>query len=170
MNLSDRIWRIDKRSRQEIERILKQAFASGKSASDKTVIAALENLMNPSYTKTKLTSLHGRRVGYEGSRLLRTSMAEAFSQADKLSASKNPGFKGLNFLAASGCCEICTENNGKDVKEVGYPPAHPNCRCTTEEITMSTEQWTDNWIEWMRDKSSHPELSDWYENVYRKVA
>ncbi len=166
MNLSDIIWRIGRRSRQEIERIIKQAIASGTAASDKTVIAALENLMNPSYKKAKLTSLHGRRVGYEGSRVLRTSMMDAFNEASRLSSEKNPGVSDNLVLTSAGACEICAPKEGKSVKEEGWPTYHPSCRCTTVSEVMSPEQFTDNWIDFMKG-GSHPDLKNWYENVYK---
>ncbi len=167
MNLSDIIWRIGRRSRQEIERIIKQAIASGTAASDKTVIAALENLMNPSYKKAKLTSLHGRRVGYEGSRVLRTSMMDAFNEASKLSSEKNPGVSDNLVLTSPGACEeICAPKEGKSVKKEGWPTYHPSCRCTTVEVVQSIEQFTDNWIDYMNG-GSHPDLDKWYKEIYK---
>jgi len=166
LKLSDRIWLLDKRTKQEIERIVMQNIISGGAASDKVTLSALENLLNPEYTPAKLTSLHGRKVGYESSRLLRTSMAEAFSEGDRLGSNLNPGSKGLMWLSASGCCEICDENEGKPVNDVGIPPAHPNCRCSTTEDIISVEQFTNDWIKFMDNPDSVPYLADWYEHDY----
>ena len=170
LKLSDRLWLLDRRTKQEIERIVMQHIISGGAASDKVTISALENLLNPNYTPAKLTSLHGRKVGYEASRLLRTSTAEAFNEGDRLSNKLNPGVHGESWLVASGCCEICEEKDGKDVIDVGYPPEHPNCRCTTLAKVESIENFTNNWIEFMDNSSSHPEYQDWLVNVYRKAA
>jgi hypothetical protein len=100
LKLSDRLWLLDRRTKQEIERIVMQHVISGGAASDRLTISALENLLNPAYTPAKLTSLHGRRVGYEGSRLLRTTMAEAFNEGDRLSTSVNPGVSDTKWLTA----------------------------------------------------------------------
>ena len=46
------------------------------------------------------------------------------------------GFKEYEFIANSGCCEICAELNGKhfaisDFKiGVNAPPMHEGCRCS----------------------------------------
>ena len=170
LKLSDRVWLLDRRTKQEIERIVMQNVVAGGAASDRLTLSALENLLNPKYTPAKLTSLHGRKVSYEASRLLRTEMAISFNEADRLSSNLNPGSKGLMWLSASGCCEICDENNGEPTNEVGIPPAHPNCRCSTTEDIISVEQFTSNWIAYMENPTSQPELAEWYKEVYKKAA
>jgi len=170
LKLSDRVWLLNRRTKQEIERIVMQNVVAGGAASDRLTLSALENLLNPKYTPTKLTSLHGRKVSYEASRLLRTEMAISFNEADRLSSNLNPGSKGLMWLSASGCCEICDENEGKPVNDVGIPPAHPNCRCSTTEDIVSVEQFTSNWIAYMENPASQPELAKWYKEVYKKAA
>ena len=168
--LSNRIWLLDKRTKNEIERIIMQNVISGGSASDKATIAALENLLNPSYKPAKLTSLHGRRVGYEASRLLRTEMSVAFNEANRLSAEKNPGSTGQTWLIAIGACEDCTPLDGRPVSETGYPPLHPNCRCTTLNEVQSVEDFTDRYLAFMDNPESDKKLGDWLLNVYKKAA
>jgi hypothetical protein len=168
--LSDRIWLLNKRTTGEIERIIMQNILSGGSASDKATISALENLLNPNYTPAKLTSLHGRKVGYEASRLLRTETSVAFNEADRLSNLKNPGVTGETWLTAPGCCEICDEKDGKDVKEVGYPIEHPNCRCSTLAVVESIEDFTERYLKFMDSPESDRQLGDWLINVYKKAA
>jgi hypothetical protein len=170
LKLSDRIWLIDKRSKQEIERIIMQNVLSGGSASDKVTIKALENLFNPEYTPAKLTSLHGRRVGYEASRLLRTEMSVAFNEADRLSSEKNPGSTGEKWLIAIGACEACTALNGLSVKETGYPPLHSNCRCCLLNDVQSIEAFTNRWISFMDNPASDKKLGNWILEVYKKAA
>ena len=167
LKLSDRVWLLEKRTKQEIERIILQNIVSGGAASDKVTISALDNLLSPSLKKAKLTSLHGRRVGYESSRLLRTSMSEAFAEGDRLSSMKNPGTTGLKFLIALGACEICTPLDGLPVEQTGLPPIHPNCRCSVLEEVMSVEKFTDSWIDFMNNPDKYPKYQDWLINVYK---
>lgn len=167
LKLSDRVWLLDRRTKQEIERIVLQHVISGGSASDRLTISALENLLNPNYSPAKLTSLHGRKVGYEASRLLRTTTAEAFNEGDRLSSNTNPGLLATKWLVAPGCCDICEEKDGEDVKKVGRPPEHPNCRCTTIDEVMSPEQFADKWVSFMKNPVSQPKLNDWYINIYK---
>lgn len=170
LKLSDRLWLMDRRSKQEIERIIMQNVISGGSASNKVTISALENLLNPEYTPAKLTSLHGHKVGYEASRLLRTEMSISFNEADRLSSEKNPGSTGEKWFAAIGACEICEPLNGLSVTEAGYPPKHPSCRCTTLNDVMSVEAFTNSWLEFMDNPKTHPEYSKWILEVYKKAA
>jgi len=167
LKLSDRIWLLDRRTKQEIERIILQNIISGGAASDKVTISALDNLLNPGLKKAKLTALHGRRVGYESSRLLRTSMSEAFNEGDRLSSIANPGITGQVWLANPGCCDICSGNNGEYVEDVGYPPAHPNCMCTTINMVMSVDNFTNSWIDFMDNPDKYPQYQDWLINVYK---
>lgn len=170
LKLSDRVWLLDKRTKQEIERIVMQNVLSGGSASDKVTLSALENLLNPNYTPAKLTSLHGRRVSYEASRLLRTEMSVAFNEADRLSSEKNPGSTGQKWLIAIGACEKCEPLNGEPVEKVGYPPLHSNCRCTTLNDVMGVEEFTDKYIDFMDNPSRYPDLQNWVLEVYKKAA
>lgn len=170
LKLSDRVWLLDKRTKQEIERIVMQNVLSGGSASNKATLSALENLLNPQYTPAKLTSLHGRKVSYEASRLLRTETSIAFNEADRLSSEKNPGSTGEKWFTAIGACEICEPLNGEPVSQTGYPPQHSNCRCTTLNDVMSVEDFTQRYLDFMDNPSSDKRLGDWVMNVYGRKA
>jgi len=170
LKLSDRIWLLDKRGKQEIERIIMQNVISGGSASDRITISALENLFNPEYTPAKLTSLHGKKVGYEASRLLRTSMMEALNEADRMSSEKNPGSKGQRLLVAIGACEQCEPLDGEPLEKTGIPPLHPNCRCTSIDVVEDITAFTDRYLQFMENPNSQPDLAKWYEEVYKKAA
>jgi hypothetical protein len=166
LKLSDRIWLLDRRTKQEIERIVMQHVISGGAASDRVTISALENLLNPAYTPAKLTSLHGRKVGYEASRLLRTTVAEAFNEGDRLSNNVNPGITDTLILTAPGACtEICAPKEGKSVKDEGYPTYHPSCRCTTRSEVLSPESFADKWVDFMHG-GNQPRLAKWYNEIY----
>lgn len=167
LKLSDRVWLLDRRTKQEIERIVLQNIVSGGSASNKVTLSALNNLLNPQYTPAKLTSLHGRKVGYESSRLLRTSMSEAFNEGDRLSSNANPGSTGLKLLNAVGACEICTPLDGLPVEQTGLPPIHVNCRCTVLEEVMSVEKFTDSWLDFMNNPDKYPRYEKWLLEVYK---
>lgn len=167
LKLSDRLWLLERRSRQEIERIILQNVISGGSASNKVTISALENLLNPNYKVAKLTSLHGRKVGFEAARLLRTEMSVAYNEADRLSSLKNPGSTGLKWFTAIGACEQCDPLNGLSTEETGLPPLHPQCRCVTLNDVMPVDKFVDSWLEFMKDQSTHPEYSKWILEVYK---
>lgn len=170
LKLSDRIWRLDRVTKQEIERIVMQNIMSGGAASDELTTSALKNLLNPYYTPTKLTSLHGRKVCYEASRLLRTETSVAANEAERLAAERNPGVTNLKWLVAIGACEQCQPLDGRPVSEVGYPPLHPSCRCTVLSEVQSVESFTERYLNFMDNPSSDIALGNWLINVYQKYA
>jgi hypothetical protein len=63
------------------------------------------------------------------------------------------------------CCDICDAKNGESVKDVGYPPEHPNCRCTTISEVLSPEQFADKWMDFMNG-GKQPGLAKWYNEIY----
>jgi hypothetical protein len=93
-------------------------------------------------------------------------MSIAFNEADRLSSEKNPGSTGEKWLIAIGACEQCTPLNGEPVSQVGYPPLHPQCGCTTLNDVMSIEAFTDSWLDYMNG-GSNPKFDDWMINVYK---
>ena len=158
------------KQRQWIERIVMQNIMVGGSASDKTTIAALENLLNPNYKKAKLTSLHGRRVGYEASRLLRTETNVSAREAQRLASLRNPASKGFVWRASGECCDICESLNGEQFKadEIPHNP-HPNCKCSLIEVVEDIDSFTDRYLEFMDNPKSQPDIDNWYRNVYKKA-
>ena len=175
LKLSDRIWLLDRRTKGELERIILEEIAAGRSASSKVLEARLDKLLNPSRRAIR-TSLHGRNVSFDAARLLRTEMANAFREANVMAAKRNPGNIGVRWITSTHPCEKCIDYAQADDFGLGagvYPPdsvpvSRPQCMCTTYEVTISSKQLTDNSLEWMDNKASHPELEDWYENVYTK--
>jgi len=178
LKLSDRIWILDKRTKGEIERIVLEEIASGRPASDRVLDARLNKLLNPSRRAIR-TTLHGRNVSFDAARLLRTERAIAFREADRMASLKNPGLIGIQWHTSGDACSICEDIASGGSKGLGagvYTPEelpaipHPQCMCYTTDVAISSKEFTTNWIEWMNDKSSHPELGKWYENLYLKVA
>ena len=178
LKLSDRIWTLNRRTNGELNRIIMEELAVGRSASSKILESRLNSLLNPDRRFIR-TSLHGRNVSFDAARLLRSERAVAFREADRMASLANPGNVGVKWITSTRPCQICIDLSQADDFGLGagvYPAGevptipHPQCMCTTYEVTLSSAQLANNWVEWMRDKSSHPELSQWYENVYRKVA
>jgi len=180
LKLSDRIWVLNRRTSRELERIIMEELAAGRSASSKVLEARLNKLLSPDRRLVR-TSLHGRNVSFDAARLLRSERAVACREADRMSAMANPGNKGIKWIlsGAERSCETCIGLASDDsyglgpgifpVNELPVSP-HPQCMCTTYQIVLSSKQLVNNWQEWMNNKASHPEISQWYNNYYRKVA
>jgi len=180
LKLSDRIWVLKRRTSRELERIIMEELAAGRSASSKVLEARLNKLLSPDRRLVR-TSLHGRNVSFDAARLLRSERAVACREADRMSAMANPGNRGIKWIlsGAERSCETCIGLASDDsyglgpgifpVNELPVSP-HPQCMCTTYQITLSSKQLVNNWQEWMGNKASHPEISQWYNNYYRKAA
>jgi len=180
LKLSDRIWTLNRRTSRELERIITEEIAAGRSASSKVLEARLNKLLNPDRRYIR-TSLHGRNVSFDAARLLRTERTLAFREANVMVAKANPGNKGIKWILSGSerTCSICQSLASTDSYGLGagvFPPdqvpvaPHPQCMCDTYEVVISSKELTNNWLEWEKNKSTHPELSKWYENYYRKAA
>jgi len=180
LKLSDRIWTLNRRTTRELERIIMEELAAGRSASSKVLEARLNKLLSPDRRLIK-TSLHGRNVSFDAARLLRSERAVACREADRMSALANPGNKGIKWLLSGSerSCQTCIGLASDDSYGLGpgiFPAdelpvsPHPQCMCTTYQIVLSSKQLVNNWQEWMSNKASHPEITNWYQGYYRKAA
>ena len=87
---------------------------------------------------------------YNAERLMRTELARVQTEAQKQSFERN-GFEEYEFIANSGCCDICQGLNGKHFKVAKMTPGenaaplHPNCRCSVAawEDSEEYEAWLD---------------------------
>jgi len=180
LKLSDRIWILNRRTKQELERIILEEIAAGRSASSKVLEARLNNLLSPDRRAIK-TTLHGRSVSFDAARLLRTERTLAYREADRMAAMANPGNRGIKWKLslAERYCSTCKNIASADKYGLGpgiYPAEqmpsipHPQCMCTTYQVTISTDELVKDWTEWMDNKSTHPEITQWYETYYRRAA
>ena len=171
LKLSDRIWLLDKRTKREIERIVLEEIASGRPASSKVLEARLNKLLNPE-RRGITTKLHGRRVQFDAARLMRTERTTAFREADRMASMNNPGLIGIEWHTSGEACGTCEDiASGSPYKPENLPATpHPMCQCYTTDKAISSQEFTNNWIEFMRNPASQPELDLWYKNIYRKVA
>jgi len=180
LKLSDRIWQLNKRTRRELQRIIIEELAAGRPASSRVLEARLNKLLVPDRRFIK-TSLHGRNVSFDAARLLRTERTIAFREADRMATEKNPGAKGIKWKLspAERNCATCSKLASQDKYGLGpgiYPPdklpvsPHPQCMCHTYPVVISTKQFVNNWLEWQKNKASHPELTNWYNKAYKRAA
>jgi len=100
LKLSDRIWALDRHTRNELESIVGQFMISGAPASDPETIARLEWLLNPDRVGIT-TKLHGRSVSFDAARLLRAERSIAYQEAQVYSAMRNPAAIGIAWILSS---------------------------------------------------------------------
>lgn len=177
LKLSDRIWLLDKRTKREIERIVLDEIIAGRPASSRVLEHRLNKLLNPD-RRAIITKLHGRRVQFDAVRLLRTERTITFREADRMASLSNPGLIGIQWHTSGDACATCEglashdSGLGPGVYKPEDLPAnpHPHCECYTTDVSVSSKQFTDSWIEYMRNPASQPELNRWYKEVYKRAA
>jgi hypothetical protein len=98
-------------------------------------------------------------------RIAVTEASRAYHEAMGLRAWKSGVVTGWKWLTAEGACPLCLmiEEEAQFVRldqpfaligtglysVIEFPPAHPNCRCTVEEVVFSDEQpeWSETLID-----------------------
>ena len=87
-----------------------------------------------------------------------------------MASMNNPGLIGIEWHTSGDACPICEDLVGVYKPENLPTTPHPQCQCYTTDKAISSQQFVTDYIEWMRDKSSHPELTKWHETYWRKAA
>ncbi len=156
LKLSNRIWILKRRTRQEIERIITDTIISGEAASSSLMTTRLEKLLKPGRAAVR-TRLHGRNVSFDAARLLRTERTLAFRHADSMAATQNTGLIGIkwNIVKDDRTTVICKNLNSQDIWNLGagvykkgsepYNP-HIQCRSWPTEVSVSSKQFVDSWL------------------------
>lgn len=133
---SDRIWMYQDLIRADLDKLLQTGLIQGK---------------NPRVLAREIKAKFGATT-YNAERLMRTEMARVQTEAQKQSFKRN-GFVKYEFIANSGCCDICSALNGKhfNVDKMmpgeNAPPMHPHCRCSTAAWVDDKEY--DAWLDFL---------------------
>lgn len=148
---SDRIWMYQDLMKADLSKMLQSGLIQGKGARELTK-GFKQYLLDPK-----------KGAASKVLRLMQTELARVQTEAARQSFVAN-GFEQFEFIANSGCCDICQAINGKhfDVKKLmpgeNAPPMHPNCRCAAApyEDSQDYEAWlnhlekggtTESWLD-----------------------
>ena len=131
---SDRIWMHQDLLKNKLSSLLQSGMIQGKNP--RVLARELEGAFTDST--------------YNAERLMRTELARVQTEAQKQSFKRN-GFTLYEFIANSGCCDICQSKDGKHFKVENMMPGenaapmHPHCRCSVApwEDSEEYEAWLD---------------------------
>lgn len=131
---SDRIWMYQDAMKADLSKLLQSGLIQGKNP--RALARELKKNFDASTSNAE--------------RLMRTEMARVQTEAQKQSFIRN-GFEEYEFIANSGCCDVCQGLNGKHFKVAkmmpgeNAAPMHPHCRCSTAayEDSEDYEAWLD---------------------------
>jgi hypothetical protein len=195
LNLSARIWRIDREARDGIAQVILQGVANGDSAWD--VAQALEQFLGasedcPRWTSTRLygktktqiaqgdtaglmaSPCDGRGVAYNALRLARTEIQKAHALATDRILASQPWVEQeqVNLSAAHPEPDICDEvvtqgEEGKGIYPVGTIelPLHPNCLCYKTAVLMPEKEFTAQLRGWLTGEQAWTEMDRYAELV-----
>jgi hypothetical protein len=178
LNLSGRIWRIDREARSGIQQVLIQALTDKRSAWDTAKL--LEDFLGadadcPRWTSTRLNmdkadiaaskiglisgeACGGQGVSYNALRLARTEIQFAHHAANDAIMAQSPWVQQEQIRLSAGHpgSDICDEtvsggDNGDGVYPVGTVilPLHPNCICFKTSVLMPWNEFKDSLNGWM---------------------
>ena len=157
---SERIWTNQRALKSEIDKLLQEGMIQGR---------------NPRAIAPQLQRAFGvSKVASE--RLMRTEMCRVQIEAQRQSYDEN-GVDEYEYMAHTGCCEICAAMNGKvfKVKKMivgdNAPPMHPNCRCgTVPHMDMEAyEEWLDGYKDHGLDFEEWKKVKPYADNILMKA-
>lgn len=195
LNLSARIWRVDREARDGIANVLLRGVTNQSSAWE--IARELEEFLGanqdcPRWTSTRLygrtkkqiaqgdtTGLvsrpcDGRGVSYNALRLARTEIQKIHSLATDRIMAAQPWVEKeqVHLSEAHPEPDICDDivaggEGGKGIYPVGEQslPFHPNCLCYKTAVLMSEAEFTSRLRGWTRGEESWSELDRYAELV-----
>lgn len=131
---SDRIWMYQDAMKADLSKLLQSGLIQGKNS--RLLARELQKNFNASTANAE--------------RLMRTELARVQTESQKQSFIRN-GFEEYEYIANSGCCDVCQGLDGKHFKVAkmmpgeNAAPMHPNCRCSVAayEDSEEYEAWLD---------------------------
>jgi hypothetical protein len=195
LNLSSRIWNLDRETRDGINQVLMQAIANGSSAWDTAKL--LEQFLGanadcPRWTSTRLygmtakektTSTTGllsgdacdeRGVSYNALRLARTEIQKIHSLATDKVMAMQPWVEQekIHLSAAHPERDECDDiveggENGDGVYPKGEIelPIHPHCFCFKTAVLMDQKEFISQLRGWMTGEQAWPEMDQYAQDI-----
>jgi hypothetical protein len=191
LNLSQRIWRIDRDARDGITNVLLNGISTGDSAWN--IAQQLEQYLGanqdcPRWTSTRLygrtktqiaqgdttglvsSPCDGRGVSYNALRLARTEIQKAHALATDRILLSQPWVEKeqIHLSAAHPETDICDDtvqggHDGKGIYAVGdiELPLHPNCLCYKTAVLMEEREFTSRLNGWLTGREAWGEMDDY---------
>lgn len=142
--LSDRIWRVDQRTRNKLDDLLVDGISSGMSA--RRLANLVDQYLIPGREKVRTNRPYGSDGSYDAMRLARTEIASAANRAAYISSYMNPYVDSIEVVrSANGdrTCTVCPQHatigfSGErlrpaySIHSANIPPYHPHDMCRVQ--------------------------------------
>ena len=179
LKLSDRVWRTSEKWRNAARRVVEDGVARGLNA--RKLAKEVERYLQPGVW-TALKAETRRRLGvakdvsYEGMRLARTEMNNAFHEGSILANRATPSYEGIYWRLSGShpLPDVCDDyashgGNGFWPKREEPVRPHPQCFCVTFPAHQPPEIFADRLKSWIKDPGSDTKLETWYNDIARQV-
>lgn len=168
--LSDRIWRVDQRTRDNLDALMVDAIASGQGA--RQIARLVEQYLIPGREKVRTNRPYGSDGSYDAMRLARTEIAHAANNAAYISAYQNPYVNSIEVVrSANGDvrCQICPQHatigmSGErlrpaySVHAANIPPYHPHDMCRVQPVATDSVETVENRLRGLVERSREVNL------------
>jgi hypothetical protein len=195
LSLSDRVWKLDRDTRTQINNIILDGVANKKSAWDLAQLIDQTLGANkdcPRWTSSRLYGMtpadrmsnptgllsgdacDGSGVSYNALRLARTAIQKVHSLATDKVMAMQPWVTGeqINLSAAHAEDDECDDvANGGENGDGIYPkgeielPIHPNCLCYKTSVQISNDEFTSRMHDWMTGEGDWPEMDQYANDI-----
>lgn len=163
--LSDAIWADQKNKLRDINTIITNGVAAGKTTYE--IAKDLEIYVDSKAVKpwewSKVYPVSTKVIDYNAQRLARTVIAHAYARATVREAKNNPLSEGIQWHSAltERTCQICIDRDGKIYAPDDLPLDHPNGLCTYSIVTPTMDEIANRLADWVNGKEDK-ELDEWY--------
>lgn len=184
-SLDSRLWNISKKSRNDIDTLIKTNLLKGANSRD--LALQVEQYVNPKkILKRSIDIVNGKKIysniSWQSTRLARTSITHSFNENTLQQAYSNPFNIGMKWVLSSEHskrmkgkrdeCDYYAEQNNYNLG-VGVfpldkvPIAHPCCLCHQYEVATDIDQAIKDIKAWTKG-TSNPKLDKWYKQYNRE--
>lgn len=150
-NLSNRIWGIDDKIKQDAYSIVAKGIVEQKSTYE--IAKDLEKYVRPSASKTwewsKVYPGTNKVIDYNAQRLARTLSQHAYQQTFVRTTMNNPWVEKYQWVSnGSRVCPLCMDRDGQVYEKWDLPEDHPNGMCTWVPICKSDDEIISDIVNW----------------------
>ncbi len=180
VKLSDRIWQATFAVKRKIRILVEDAVVRGLPA--KTLAQNVQQYLTPgkfTVHKAEVARRLGisKNVSYEGMRLARTEINNAYHEGCIMGSRQIPGYEGIYWRLSPqhkvpDVCDDYAAFTGHGGTEPGFYRAgsepfrpHPQCMCYTYAGLPDPSVMADRLRGWVKDPTSDPGLERWFQGV-----
>lgn len=150
-NLSNRIWGIDDKIKQDAYSIVAKGIVEQKTTYE--IAKDLEKYVRPSARKTwewsKVYPGTNKVIDYNAQRLARTLSQHAYQQTFVRTTMNNPWVEKYQWVSnGSRVCPLCMDRDGQVYEKWDLPEDHPNGMCTWLPICKSDDEIISDIANW----------------------